>query len=143
MVEAGRAATAAGGGGLFRGTAALLTREVPFYMFGEWVSGSGLRTPHCSARGALELQFLGCDPHPACSMAPLPDPRKYGCAGMVGYQQLKKVANGACLTLTASSLAAVQMCSMLWPYLAKPHTLHQYFVACASEDFQLVLQIWS
>ena len=34
VVEAARAATAADGGGLFRGTAALLSREVPFYMFG-------------------------------------------------------------------------------------------------------------
>lgn len=47
-IEAARAATATEGmGGLFRGTTALLAREVPFYVM-----------------------------------------------GMVGYQQLKKVANG-------------------------------------------------
>ena len=40
VVEAARAATAADGGGLFRGTAALLSREVPFYMFGGRSSGA-------------------------------------------------------------------------------------------------------
>lgn len=35
------------------------------------------------------------DEHPAWLMAPLPDPGSSACAGMVGYQQLKKVANGA------------------------------------------------
>ena len=108
VVEAGRAATAAGGGGLFRGTAALLSREVPFYMFGE--RGSGLRAQgsQCSAPGVQELLSFGSERQPACILGPLPDLGTPACAGMVGYQQLKKVANGACFTLTASLIAAVQ-----------------------------------
>jgi hypothetical protein len=76
-------------------------------------SVSGVRvqspgSPTAAPEAHLNCSPLGCDRHSACYIAPLPDPGKPARAGMVGYQQLKKVANGACFTLTASSLPAVQ-----------------------------------
>jgi len=121
VVEAARAATAADGGGLFRGTAALLSREVPFYMFGEFVAASASLPPRLSRiafvllpRFAVPAGICHVDSAAATStlLSHIFRRRTHPCTcaagqcsscltlevvptGMVGYQQLKKIANGA------------------------------------------------